>query len=334
MPTKRKKNNWQHPLYKTGYVKNRDGNCQLVINHNTKQFRKSIPLAFMPQNRDIALSLLEEYIFIVVYHRTVKIDTLKEIFDKFMELKKDTLKKDSIKKYNQAFNSFLNDSVTTQDDVQKVILDSMIKSNLSSSSKNKQLTLLKGFFNFCIDNNYLLKNPITKTLIPKFKAKDIEDYREEEISKIIDFFDKKNKKIKQLIQLINYTGMRIQEAISFKLEDVKDGIITVKGKGDQTRFIPLSISPELNTLLQDFEPFTWKTYDYPSSRFKLACEELKINYLGFHGLRKSFENKLIQKEIPSDLVAEILGHTPEIQRKHYKKKTNAKQIKLRSEKYV
>jgi len=333
MPTKRKKNNWQHPLYKTGYVKNRDGNCQLVINHNAKQFRKSIPLAFMPQNKDIALSILEEHIMLVVYNRTVKIDTLKEIFDKFIDFKKDTLKAVSIKKYNQAFSSFLNDTVTTQDDIQKIILDNMIKSNLSSSSKNKQLTLLKGFFNFCIENNYITTNPITKSITPKFKTKDIEFYSDSELTMIIEYFEKHNPKIAYLTKLINNTGLRITEAITLKKENINKQGITIVGKGDHLRHIPSNITKELPQLLKSFEPFTWKTISYPQRRLGVACEILKLPNLGFHSIRKAFENRLIQMDIPSDLVAEILGHTPEVQRKHYKKASKMKQLYDRLDKF-
>ncbi len=334
MPNKRLKKNWEHPLYKNGYIKNRDGNCQIVINFNNKQYRKSLKLAFNINNKRLALEILEEEILKVVYDKQKTNILLPDLIKKFLELKEKSIKKATLNSYQMAFQYFDFDNLTTSDNLKDHILGKLIQSDLSNNSKVNYLTILKGFFNFCIDNNYLSSNPILKLFIPKIIYNEIEYYSDVEIQKLIQYFKlKKNKVMVQLIQLINYTGMRISEALKFNPGMVNNDVISIVGKGGYLRHIPITIDPCLKMLIYNYEQFEKKSASNYIIMLKNACEKLEINNLGFHGIRKSFENRLIQKEIPSDLVAEILGHTPEIQRLHYKKLSNAEQIKVRMEKY-
>lgn len=333
-PARKNKTNWTHPLYRNGYIKNRSGTCQLVINHNNKQYRKSLNLTFQINNKSLALEILETEVLRLLYGKDTKIIYIQDLFKQFKEFKKQSVKTATMIKYEQTYKSFITTELSTTDNIKSHILNNIIKSELSQSTKNKQLTLLKGFFAFCVEHGHLATNPITKSMIPELITKEIDTYSNEEIKRLLDYFENINQKMVNLIKLVNLTGMRISEALAFKREHIDKNIIRIFGKGDRVRFIPLEPFPELQAFIFTFQFNLWVKTDFPQRLFRDACLTLNIKNLGIHGIRKTFENRLIDMDIPSDLVADILGHTPEVQRKNYRLKTKGKQLETRLKKFV
>ncbi len=105
---------------------------------------------------------------------------------------------------------------------------------------NGEIMTLSNFFNFCIERNYIDKNPAFK--IKKLnELSRIKTLSDEDIQKLISAAT--NKLTRDIITFLIYTGCRKGEALNLKWDDVdmKNGIIAIKGtKTKYDRYIPIS----------------------------------------------------------------------------------------------
>lgn len=152
---------------------------------------------------------------------------------------------------------------------------------LGKSSVNKALKILDSFFNYLVQTNYLIGNPLAVDRRRKkrnqTKPRIIDRYLElDEIRAVLDALsnyqiqnetDKfKVVRARYIILLLFYTGMRIAESANHKmgnfLQREKNWFLRVKGKGKKIREIPVP-----DALLQALAEFR-KTVGLPSSEPK------------------------------------------------------------------
>ena len=129
-----------------------------------------------------------------------------------------------------------------------------VRDNNSMSIKRKKY-VLKLFFDFLEEQGEITRNPLPKNNVIKTKTKI--GYRApvflevEEIKKINDAIKDTHKdKFTMLrnlfiINLLLHTGLRINEALNLDLSDFNSELntlyLTVEGKGDKERYIPLEL---------------------------------------------------------------------------------------------
>ena len=102
------------------------------------------------------------------------------------------------------------------------------ESEISFISVNIDITILQSFFNYCIEKEYINKNPCGK--IKKLnELKRIKTLSDEDIDKLIA--GATNKSTRDLISFLIYTGCRKGEALNLKWTDVdlKNDVIVIKG---------------------------------------------------------------------------------------------------------
>lgn len=135
-----------------------------------------------------------------------------------------------------------------------------------------------------------------------------------------------------IIALMAYAGLRVSEIVKLNTMDVSDSLLSVRGKGDKWRYIPLPA--ELQELLQHYmseriEPRNKKDeHALFISQFgrriskrtvqtitEATFEELKKQYpqlkgmpLSSHKLRHSFATDLLRSGVDLRAVQELLGH--------------------------
>jgi integrase len=114
------------------------------------------------------------------------------------------------------------------------------ESDISFRLVNRETIILHHFFNFCIKNGYLDKNPATgiKKLNELSRLKTLSD---SDIQKLIA--GATNKLTRDLITFLIYTGCRKGEALNLKWDDVdlQNDVIAIKGtKTKYDRYIPIS----------------------------------------------------------------------------------------------
>lgn len=140
---------------------------------------------------------------------------------------------------------------------------------LGNSSVNKVITILDSFFNYLVQCNYLVGNPLAvdrrRKKRNKPKSNIIDRYLElDEINAVLDALSKypsndDNQKFqvvraRYIVLLLFYTGLRIAEAANHDMGNFiqreTNWFLRVVGKGKKLREIP--VPDDLLTALQDF----------------------------------------------------------------------------------
>lgn len=174
---------------------------------------------------------------------------------------------------------------------------------------NKDLRQLKSAFNKAIVWEYVKTNPITHLLK---QEKQFPRYLTiEQIAKLVNAI--KNEKFKTYIQIALLTGMRRNEILNLKWEDIdlRNNRILVKNtKSHKDRFVPISneLLPTLLELKREGDKlFSWRP-DTVTHMFMELVKQTGIN-CRLHDLRHSFATHLLSAGANIKIVQEILGHS-------------------------
>lgn len=327
----------KHPLY-PGYIYDRDGIAYFEISYKGKRIRESSKLAFNQANRIKLLDLLEVRVMdIIAKHEGTNIYSLHELFNKYLDYKSKTITEETLYRYELVKNEFLNINllVTEVNKYSDYLVNQINSSKLSNNTLAKRLELLRAFFSWCVDEGYLQNNPIRKSLFPITTKNEVDPFSEEEINLILNYYKDSNNKMFLLVSLLINSGLRISEAINLTKKNIKSNALWISqdiAKGSRERFIPLKPYPELVQVLNELKALNEEktlfgiTVKYADENFRTTCRKLGIKTKGFHGLRKYFENKLIDENKPIKAVAEILGHSLPVQYKHYIKRSKIEDL--------
>ena len=183
---------------------------------------------------------------------------------------------------------------------------------------------LSNFFNFCIERNYIDKNPAfkIKKLNELYRLKTLSD---EDINKLIARAT--NKLTRDLISFLIYTGCRKGEALNLKWDDVdmQNDIIAIQGtKTKYDRYIP--VSKPLKELLRGIEKKQDCLYIFNKNGIKLgdfkksfhtACWNAGLKDLRIHDLRHVFASKMVMNGTSLYITGELLGHRTTQMTKRY-----------------
>ena len=189
---------------------------------------------------------------------------------------------------------------------------------------NLEIATLRHFFNFCIKNGYIEKNPASgiKKLNELSRLKTLGD---EDIQKLIS--GATNKLTRDIITFLIYTGCRKGEALNLKWDDVdlKTSVIAIKGtKTKYDRYIP--ISEPLKALLSGIERNQDCLYVFNRNGAKLtdfkrsfhtACRNAVLKDLRIHDLRHVFASKMVMGGTSLYITGELLGHRTTQMTKRY-----------------
>lgn len=119
----------------------------------------------------------------------------------------------------------------------------LTQEKLSEIYINSLIKCFKAFFRYCVEEGYIVRNPIDKIKRQKEPIPLIETFTDEEVRKLIrayrgsHFLDIRN----QLIMVLLFDiGMRNSELCGLKMTDMRDTHIRIFGKGKKTRFVPIT----------------------------------------------------------------------------------------------
>lgn len=319
MPRPRSKSKrWDHPNFRWAYCYERDG----MVYTSVYGHRLSTGLAWVPSSRDFAMKMLTAR---VKYALSLEGDrpklTIHEAIREYLEQKRMQISIENMRAMKLALSHIPNCDWFDSNIIRKTILQKV--EGLSNWTAASRIAYIRSFFDWCCENEYLKKNPILKNLTPQKKRNENRSaFTESEMTAILDYSKIHNPKLWELLNFLAKTGLRISEALSLTSADIDDEYIRVVGKGQYIRYIPyraidfddIELYRQKKGKLFKTQRTVWQD-GFTQLRTELG---MTIGIRSFHSIRKYFENKLIkEKNIEPRIVAELLGHTLQIQQKHY-----------------
>jgi len=231
-----------------------------------------------------------------------------------------------LKKQNKDLNN------CTESDLNSFLASKIDQGN-STTSVNRSLSSIKGFYNWLAYNNYLSVNPSELLESPKIGRKLPVHISEEDVEKILNapkLSVNKGVRDKTILELLYATGLRISELTNLKLNQINltRGIVRVMGKGNKERIIPIGetaltwLNNFINNYRQDFilnknnnYIFLNRKGDQLSRKF---CWSLITSYskkvlpskkISPHSLRHAFATHLLNNGADLRSVQMLLGHS-------------------------
>jgi integrase len=210
---------------------------------------------------------------------------------------------------------------------------------LAAITAQKRMEIVRKFFSFCVDAEWIEKSPARLVKMPPAKYDPTLPFTDQEMEKILWAADsireahpkipvETPKKLKALILLMRYSGVRISDAVMFRREKLKDNKLFLRQeKTKHPVWVPLPkhVVEALAKCDEGDEYFFFRQVGKPKSaitewqqRLKLVFEMAGVADGHSHRLRDTFSVDLLQKGVSLETVSQLLGHTSiKTTQKHY-----------------
>lgn len=262
------------------------------------------------------------------------------VFQKFAQCKfNQGMNKNSLEQYKIVLNQFFDFvqkeiTVCDEQDVSNFITYLKQKNLKSQTIKNKY-RILSSIFGFMYDYHYIADNPMKKIASPKMTQEFEEPVTKDEEERIKLVCEKfKPKKSAKSLAIFNFlldSGVRVTEMCNINLSDVnfiQREVHIRNGKGGKDRIVyftektAVRIQEYIRTR-KDIENGISINPDTPlfatvqnRKMNKVSVEKLMkeignaagVSRLHPHLLRATFATRLVEKGVPLNIVAEMLGH--------------------------
>jgi len=212
----------------------------------------------------------------------------------------------------------------------------------------RRIDRLKIFFGFCLDTGWIQKNPAKALKPPEVRTVGKEPFSEEELPKIFEAcgrlitrgtYGKENvKRVRAFIYILRYTGLRISDAASLRVSDVRDGKVLLRTEKTGTLVwipIPQFVVDALAAVPRVSEYYFQTGKAKPKTvrggwdrTIRTVLTLAEVNHGSAHSFRTTLAVDLLNKGIAVETVAAILGNSPAIVIKHYAPFVKSRQVAL------
>jgi site-specific recombinase XerD len=200
-------------------------------------------------------------------------------------------------------------------------LASLEEQGLKPRSIHLKLSAIKSFYQYCMEENLVKKNPTLNVLTPK-KDDSLPYYLSKRQVALLQELTKKNLRDRAIVETLYTTGVRISELIQIRLDDIKwetRQIWIRKGKGNKERFVLFTYEcfERLKSYIEQRKHES--TYLFPNNRgghlsfcfvekrFQEFSKALDFKVVP-HTMRHTFAAHLAEKNMPQSYIQELLGH--------------------------
>lgn len=202
-------------------------------------------------------------------------------------------------------------SEVTKKDVQEAFGKSA--EGFKPSTYNNTKTAIKTAFKYAKDVLEVIdSNPAESIKSRRNNTKERDFWTNDQIDKILDATENPDYRI--LFALMAFAGLRIHEALKLKPEDIKEGFISVIGKGNKFAKIPVSsrLKNELDLKKWNFDFSNigkWEVSYWLAITAKKALGESFSGSANPHRLRHSFASNLIRAGVGVKSVQKLMRHS-------------------------
>jgi integrase/recombinase XerC len=199
--------------------------------------------------------------------------------------------------------------------------------DLSSKSIQRNLSAIRSFYSYLLDQEIITTNPATIARSPKVKRRLPKVLDTDQAARLLDFQPQnaKEKRDKAIIELLYGSGLRLMEVVGLSIKDLdlSAGFVTVLGKGNKVRQVPLGRLciialdewlAEHSSIASDAPLFPSKNGQPISPRTiqkrlkDIAVIQLGDNSLHPHMLRHSYATHMLESSGDLRGIQELLGH--------------------------
>ncbi|MEL3971174.1 site-specific tyrosine recombinase/integron integrase [Rossellomorea oryzaecorticis] len=248
-----------------------------------------------------------------------------EVLGLFFDDHQSRFSKETIRSYRLSLKQFFSFCKKGYSEVKaadiRAWLASLEEKGLKKRSIHIKLSGLKSFYQYCMEENLLKKNPLSTVKTPK-KDDVLPYYLSRRQLAELQELTRNDYQFRPIIETLYSTGVRVSELLQIKLEDIKWDTRQIwirKGKGTKERFVLFShdCAERLKLYLEKRE--TNSLFLFANRRGgPLHREYIQKNFrnfsksLGFkvspHTLRHTFAAHLAEKNMPQSYIQDLLGH--------------------------
>lgn len=238
--------------------------------------------------------------------------TLKDIYDSWSSSKFKSLSINSVKYYKTAFNYIKSIQDVDVKDINLSILQA--KCNTLTASQQRQFKkLIHMLLDYAVANDYISKNYSNYLILDKLKHSDKTLFSDAEISYIIKNDDTV---LFKLLQILLYTGLRINELINLKVSDInlKNNIININNSKTASGIRKIPIHKNIINLMLELCSNS-DIYLFNHNNNKLNYETLRLKFKKefknhiFHETRHTFITQCKKCNIDPYAIKLIVGHS-------------------------
>lgn len=225
--------------------------------------------------------------------------------------------------------------------------------SISRITAQKELETLRQFFTFCRDRNWTDDNPAKRIKSAKnIKPAEVIPYTSEELTRIIAACEAIGRtsyerlRARAMVLLLNNTALRVSDVATLARDRIHGGRILIRTL-KTGEAVELEVWPETQAALEAL-PLPRGTEDEPRYYFwngatskravvgiaerTLAAvfKKSKVAKAHAHRFRHTLATRLLGMGASLEDVADILGNSPAIVRKHYAKWSRARQERIDS----
>ncbi len=211
----------------------------------------------------------------------------------------------------------------------------------SPVTHEKNLGFLKAFFRFCESAGWIRSNPTVALKPPRVKPAPTLPFSEKELRDLLDAcrgYNGNGDRLRAMILLLRYSGLRIGDAVMLRRERLSGTTLMLYTQKSGTH-VRVPLPPRVVAALKKQpgdEHFFWSG----NGKLKSAIEDwrrsftslaklAKVENAHFHRFRDLFAIALLQKGVPIEDVAVLLGHqSSAVTRKHYNAWIKSRQDQL------
>jgi site-specific recombinase XerD len=219
------------------------------------------------------------------------------------------------------------------------------------STSMKKLERTRSFFKFCMRMEWLERNPASLLRPPKVPPSATLPFTADEVAQLVSATDLYRnekgqlgtphaKRLRALILLMRYTGLRISDAVGLPRSAVKDGKVFLQAQKKTGTPVWVPVPPIVIAAL-DQEPKSETHYFWTGEgqvdtcaknwqrSFRKLAKISKVPNAHPHRLRDTFAVELLLRGVPIESVGILLGHNSvRVTEKHYSPWVRERQEKL------